>query len=944
MSIKEITGLLSSVGFSSPPAWLRPFAVLSNGQQFRVTLARALAELPELAVIDEFTSVVDREAAKVGSFAVQKSVRQRGQRLVAVTCHYDVIDWLDPDWVFQPHTGECDWRCERRGRPEIQLDIVRCDRAAWRLFAPHHYLSHSLSKSASCFAGLVDGRPATFTAVMSFPHPVAPSWREHRTVCLPDYQGVGLGNAFSELVASVMAATGRAYTSTTAHPAMIAHRARSPVWFMHRKPGQTSAYDRKSLAKAGTVTQRTQTSVAASRSTAGFRYCGPANREAAKALGAELILGEVRITLGGGDVGMPQQFFRLQDPELPGDGRPELMAGGIEHQRLGEAEFAAQSTEDAGDAGDVPGAALGVEEERSLGAAGEGGRDQRGDGVADRDAARFAGLAAGFVPGDDDRGGMVVEVGDLGSDQFRGSGTGEAEGAIEQRPIGRGDLQQSAGLFGRGESLAASGRRLLEVARGERSLESVELGRVLLEQLDGGQVGADGGGRFRFAGLGVIGGPVVRLIQQIEEVFARDRPGGLAMRIEEGAEAGGVLAERVRPAIVAAAMAEEPVDQISRAHRSLGVVSLFGGSLRWRASARTERLCRRLRRVFAAAGEVGGDAGFEVGIGSGPFEDPVGVEADVAGGVVVGKELAALVVLAIRAVAVPEMADGDAVGVFAAAPGESFEGELISPADDVVRGESAGVAEQIGASEPGPAGAPVMRAVLRERGGGGDLGRVEFSVGSLPDHAREELDGGGPVADLAETLPEKRRIVPDQIGVEPGDVLDRWIAEHVGEAEVEEGFLLPEEMAAAVAGDVDALGAVIDGEQRPAEVEFDGHEPANVGGEVVDEPGIVGNRAAIAERIEVTDDDGEPIEGLVEVVVGEGCVISTGLAGLRGGQFFAVLSRGNAPFVAIAGVNRLGVTGGATGEDRADQFAPMSTGSGGGTVSRGSRAGRRPPP
>src|SRR5437016_2644630 len=39
MRIKEIVGLLSSVGFSSPPAWLRPYHVLSTGQQFRVKLA-----------------------------------------------------------------------------------------------------------------------------------------------------------------------------------------------------------------------------------------------------------------------------------------------------------------------------------------------------------------------------------------------------------------------------------------------------------------------------------------------------------------------------------------------------------------------------------------------------------------------------------------------------------------------------------------------------------------------------------------------------------------------------------------------------------------------------------------------------------------------------------------------------------------------------------------
>src|SRR5690606_40329212 len=33
MGIKEIAELLSSVGFSTPPAWVRPFGVLSNGEQ-----------------------------------------------------------------------------------------------------------------------------------------------------------------------------------------------------------------------------------------------------------------------------------------------------------------------------------------------------------------------------------------------------------------------------------------------------------------------------------------------------------------------------------------------------------------------------------------------------------------------------------------------------------------------------------------------------------------------------------------------------------------------------------------------------------------------------------------------------------------------------------------------------------------------------------------------
>src|SRR5262249_32287489 len=90
MSIKEITALLCAVGFSSPPAWLRPFGVLSTGQQFRVTLARLLAGQTGLVVFDEYTSVVDRTVAQIGSAALAKTVRQLGRRFIAVTCHEDV--------------------------------------------------------------------------------------------------------------------------------------------------------------------------------------------------------------------------------------------------------------------------------------------------------------------------------------------------------------------------------------------------------------------------------------------------------------------------------------------------------------------------------------------------------------------------------------------------------------------------------------------------------------------------------------------------------------------------------------------------------------------------------------------------------------------------------------------------------------------------------------
>ena len=68
----EVTGALANVGLGSVPSWLRPFGVLSNGEQFRAGLARIICEKPDQIVVDEFTSVIDRQIAKVGSQASKK--------------------------------------------------------------------------------------------------------------------------------------------------------------------------------------------------------------------------------------------------------------------------------------------------------------------------------------------------------------------------------------------------------------------------------------------------------------------------------------------------------------------------------------------------------------------------------------------------------------------------------------------------------------------------------------------------------------------------------------------------------------------------------------------------------------------------------------------------------------------------------------------------------
>ncbi len=104
LTVTEITQALCTVGFASPPDWLKPYANLSMGEKMRVDVARALLLAEKRVVFDEFTSVVDREVAKIASLAISKAVRKSGKQFIAVTCHRDVLDWLEPDWVFDTDT------------------------------------------------------------------------------------------------------------------------------------------------------------------------------------------------------------------------------------------------------------------------------------------------------------------------------------------------------------------------------------------------------------------------------------------------------------------------------------------------------------------------------------------------------------------------------------------------------------------------------------------------------------------------------------------------------------------------------------------------------------------------------------------------------------------------------------------------------------------------
>jgi len=237
LSIKEISRVCSSVGFNTIPAWMRSFKVLSNGEQFRANIARSLLSDKDIIVIDEFTSVVDRQVAKITSHAVQKNIRKMNRKFIGISCHYDIIDWLQPDWIFEPAKMKFTRRSVQR-RPKLSGRIQRVKYDAWKLFSKYHYLTANLHKAARCYGLFVENELASFAGILNRPHSKAKNiYGCSRLVTLPDYQGLGLAFILIDGVASLYKGVNRRMRTYPAHPGLIAAFAKSNKWIMKKKPG-----------------------------------------------------------------------------------------------------------------------------------------------------------------------------------------------------------------------------------------------------------------------------------------------------------------------------------------------------------------------------------------------------------------------------------------------------------------------------------------------------------------------------------------------------------------------------------------------------------------------------------------------------------------------------------------------------------------------------------
>ncbi|MBE0595704.1 MAG: ABC transporter ATP-binding protein [Desulfuromonadales bacterium] len=278
----DVTAALASVGLGSVPTWLRPYSVLSNGERFRADLARVICDAPRQVVIDEFSSVVDRQIARIGALAFQKAWRRAGGQAVLLSCHYDIIDWLEPDWVFDTGTGKFSrgslWR-----RPRFDLDLWQTDWRYCPLFEPHHYLKLPRMIAATNYVATVDGELVAHVAVSTRPGFVEA--RACRLVVMPEWQGAGVGLRFLDAVCEMWRRGENRYGVPmrtlfhTSHPGLAAALRRSPAWtqvsamLYGQHKGRSIGSISRSAARAGKPTAMSGFG-GHFRAVQGFRYLG----------------------------------------------------------------------------------------------------------------------------------------------------------------------------------------------------------------------------------------------------------------------------------------------------------------------------------------------------------------------------------------------------------------------------------------------------------------------------------------------------------------------------------------------------------------------------------------------------------------------------------------------------------------------------------------------
>lgn len=143
-NVGEALELLSLVGLGEAFLFIKPPKLLSEGQRYRFMLAQILNSKQKVICIDEFTSFLDRNTARVVAYNLQKVCRRLGTKLIVATAHSDLQDYLMPSRVIDFTNGDMvfsdDLTWDNYDNPFLKdIEIVNGDLDDYKKLSKYHY-------------------------------------------------------------------------------------------------------------------------------------------------------------------------------------------------------------------------------------------------------------------------------------------------------------------------------------------------------------------------------------------------------------------------------------------------------------------------------------------------------------------------------------------------------------------------------------------------------------------------------------------------------------------------------------------------------------------------------------------------------------------------------------------------------------------------------------
>lgn len=120
---QEAIRVFCMCGLSDAIQFVSLYENLSDSQKARAAIAKQILDGRKTIVVDEFLSTLDRKTAKATAYSLQKSIRKSGLKLVAITSHDDLIDYLMPDVIIRGKAFPSRFMVEQT-RPDTEKNPV----------------------------------------------------------------------------------------------------------------------------------------------------------------------------------------------------------------------------------------------------------------------------------------------------------------------------------------------------------------------------------------------------------------------------------------------------------------------------------------------------------------------------------------------------------------------------------------------------------------------------------------------------------------------------------------------------------------------------------------------------------------------------------------------------------------------------------------------------